>query len=199
MNKQVLQLCFSGKRPLRILLFLFGILTISLTQPEGGNAQKRLDKSCENGVCYREEDQGPCIPNNDEPRLYRWEPIEVCCQKWYPFIEIVTEKELEPEVTAEHYTEIGFALWGLASYVLLPWYLWSTWSIDFDILVMCGPVKEHSALYYLHLYYFHTTKRRRHFDWRKRKSNFSSRVPVKITKNLSAGSPHCTGVTGSEM
>ena len=81
MNKQVLQLCFSGKRPLRILLFLLGILAISLTQPEGGNAQKRLDKSCENGVCYREEDQGPCIPNNDEPRLYRWEPIEVCCQK----------------------------------------------------------------------------------------------------------------------
>ncbi|CAH3023349.1 unnamed protein product [Porites evermanni] len=49
--------------------------------------QKRLDKSCENGVCYREQDQGPCKPNNDEPRLFRWDPV----RKGH-----VRELELEP-------------------------------------------------------------------------------------------------------
>lgn len=38
--------------------------------------QKRLDKSCENGVCYREQDQGPCKPDNDEPRLFRWDAVQ---------------------------------------------------------------------------------------------------------------------------
>ena len=42
------------------------------------NSQKRLDTSCENGVCSREENQGPCYPDNDEPRLFRWDPIKVC-------------------------------------------------------------------------------------------------------------------------
>lgn len=62
----------------RRLLFFFAIFTIALTQPVQSSAQKlRLDKSCDNGVCFREEDQGPCTPNDDESRLYRWEPIKV--------------------------------------------------------------------------------------------------------------------------
>ena len=61
----------------RKLLFFFTIFAIALTQPAQSRAQKRLDKSCDNGVCFREEDQGPCTPNDDESRLYRWEPIKV--------------------------------------------------------------------------------------------------------------------------
>lgn len=62
------------------MLCMIVILAITFAQPVqvGCNLQKRLDKSCENGVCYREEDQGPCNPNNDEPRLFRWEPVKVC-------------------------------------------------------------------------------------------------------------------------
>ncbi|XP_068695610.1 transmembrane prolyl 4-hydroxylase-like [Montipora foliosa] len=41
------------------------------------DSQKRQDKSCENGVCFREEDQGPCKPDDDEPRLFRWDPIKI--------------------------------------------------------------------------------------------------------------------------
>ncbi|KAL9974821.1 hypothetical protein ACROYT_G011911 [Oculina patagonica] len=85
MNKAVLQFLFLVKR--RKLLFVFAIFTVILTQLASGNTNKRLDKSCENGVCYREEDQGPCIPNDDEPRLYRWKPIK----KGH-----VRELELEP-------------------------------------------------------------------------------------------------------
>lgn len=75
MIRVILQLIFLVER--RKLLFFFAIFTITFEQPARGSAQKRLDKSCENGVCYREEDRGPCTPNNDEPRLYRWEPIKV--------------------------------------------------------------------------------------------------------------------------
>lgn len=75
MIRVILQLRFPVKK--RKLLFFFAIFTITLTQSAQGSAPKRLDKSCENGVCFREEDQGPCTPNDDEPRLYRWEPIKV--------------------------------------------------------------------------------------------------------------------------
>lgn len=75
MIRVILPLRFSVEK--RKLLFFFAIITITLSQPARGNAPKRLDKSCENGVCFREEDQGPCTPNDDEPRLYRWEPIKV--------------------------------------------------------------------------------------------------------------------------
>lgn len=74
MIRVILQLGFSVKK--RKLLFFFAIFTITLTRPAQGSVPKTLDKSCENGVCFREEDQGPCTPNDDEPRLYRWEPIK---------------------------------------------------------------------------------------------------------------------------
>lgn len=62
------------------MLFLIIVWAINLLQPAPVLCvlQKRLDKSCENGVCYREQDQGPCKPNNDEPRLFRWDPMRVC-------------------------------------------------------------------------------------------------------------------------
>lgn len=63
------------------MLFLIIVWAINFLQPAPVVRcvlQKRLDKSCENGVCYREQDQGPCKPNNDEPRLFRWDPVRVC-------------------------------------------------------------------------------------------------------------------------
>lgn len=33
--------------------------------------------SCENGVCSRKEDQGPCVVTDDEQRLFRWDPVKV--------------------------------------------------------------------------------------------------------------------------
>ena len=36
-----------------------------------------INLSCENGVCSRKEDQGPCVVNDDEERLFRWDPIKV--------------------------------------------------------------------------------------------------------------------------
>ena len=75
MIRVILQLGFPVKK--RKLLFFFAICAITLTSSAQGSAPKRLDKSCENGVCFREEDQGPCTPDDDEPRLYRWEPIKV--------------------------------------------------------------------------------------------------------------------------
>lgn len=32
--------------------------------------------ACDNGVCQREEDKGPCI-DDKRPKLFRWEPIRV--------------------------------------------------------------------------------------------------------------------------
>ena len=75
MIRVILQLRFSVEKGK--LLYILAIFTITLTQPALGNAPKRLDKSCENGVCFRDEDRGPCTPNDDESRLYRWEPIKV--------------------------------------------------------------------------------------------------------------------------
>lgn len=33
--------------------------------------------SCENGVCSRKDDQGPCVVTDDEQRLFRWDPVKV--------------------------------------------------------------------------------------------------------------------------
>ncbi|KAM7450271.1 prolyl 4-hydroxylase [Porites harrisoni] len=71
------------------MLFLIFVWAINFLQPAPVRCvlQKRLEKSCENGVCYREQDQGPCKPNSDEPRLFRWDPV----RKGH-----VRELELEP-------------------------------------------------------------------------------------------------------
>ena len=61
------------------LLIIFSIVAINFRLAASSDARKRLDKSCENGVCFREQDKGPCIPSDDEPRLFRWDPIKVCC------------------------------------------------------------------------------------------------------------------------
>ena len=37
----------------------------------------KVNMSCENGVCSREADQGPCVIEDDQQRLFRWEPIKV--------------------------------------------------------------------------------------------------------------------------
>lgn len=36
-----------------------------------------VNMSCENGVCSRKEDQGPCVVNDDDQRLFRWDPVKV--------------------------------------------------------------------------------------------------------------------------
>lgn len=65
------------------------------------DSQKRLDKSCENGVCYREQDQGPCKPDNDEPRLFRWDAVQVYFSFMY-FCHIFTmySNEVSIEITS---------------------------------------------------------------------------------------------------
>lgn len=58
------------------LLIIFSIVAINFRLAASSDARKRLDKSCENGICFREQDKGPCIPSDDEPRLFRWDPIK---------------------------------------------------------------------------------------------------------------------------
>lgn len=53
-----------------ILLTLFGFASCNYVG-------SKVNMSCENGVCARKEDQGPCLVDDDEPRLFRWEPIKV--------------------------------------------------------------------------------------------------------------------------
>jgi len=36
-----------------------------------------INMSCENGVCSRKDDQGPCVITDDEQRLFRWDPVKV--------------------------------------------------------------------------------------------------------------------------
>ena len=36
-----------------------------------------VNMSCENGVCSRKDDQGPCVVTDDEQRLFRWDPVKV--------------------------------------------------------------------------------------------------------------------------
>ena len=61
------------------LLIIFSIVAINFRLAASSDARKRLDKSCENGICFREQDKGPCILSDDEPRLFRWDPIKVRC------------------------------------------------------------------------------------------------------------------------
>lgn len=36
-----------------------------------------INMSCDNGVCSRKDDQGPCVVDDDERRLFRWDPVKV--------------------------------------------------------------------------------------------------------------------------
>lgn len=51
----------------------------ALLWPIWGMENKYMSMSCENGVCSREEDGGPCVMDDDKRRLFRWEPFEVSC------------------------------------------------------------------------------------------------------------------------
>ena len=59
--------------PIQTMFLLMFMITLTVSY----SFTTRLHKSCENGVCFRELDAGPCQPNDDEPRLYRWEPVKV--------------------------------------------------------------------------------------------------------------------------
>ena len=37
----------------------------------------QINLSCENGVCSRQADQGPCVVSDDHERLFRWDPVKV--------------------------------------------------------------------------------------------------------------------------
>ena len=52
---------------------LFSLLGLVSCYYVGG----KVNMSCENGVCSRKADQGPCTVEDDDERLYRWEPIKV--------------------------------------------------------------------------------------------------------------------------
>ena len=42
--------------------------------------------SCENGVCSRKLDQGPCVMEDDQQRLFRWEPHKVTLSPFNYFV-----------------------------------------------------------------------------------------------------------------
>ena len=48
---------------------LFGFVSCYVLSP--------VNMSCENGVCSRKDDQGPCVVTDDEQRLFRWDPVKV--------------------------------------------------------------------------------------------------------------------------
>jgi len=52
-----------------VLSALFGFVSCYVGRP--------IDMSCENGVCSRKDDQGPCVVTDDEQRLFRWDPVKV--------------------------------------------------------------------------------------------------------------------------
>ena len=52
-----------------VLLALFGFVSCYVGSP--------VNMSCENGVCSRKDDQGPCVVTDDEQRLFRWDPVGV--------------------------------------------------------------------------------------------------------------------------
>lgn len=56
-----------------ILSALFGIVSCYVGGP--------INMSCENGVCSRKDDQGPCVVTDDEQRLFRWDPVKVISVK----------------------------------------------------------------------------------------------------------------------
>ena len=53
-----------------VLLVLFGVIKCNYVG-------SKVNMSCENGVCSREADQGPCVMEDDQQRLFRWDPIKV--------------------------------------------------------------------------------------------------------------------------
>ena len=62
------------------MVFRLGSVSVLLTflvaiscKYEGG----KVNMSCDNGVCARKADQGPCVMEDDQQRLFRWEPIKV--------------------------------------------------------------------------------------------------------------------------
>lgn len=52
-----------------VLLTLFGIINCIYKG-------SKVNMSCENGVCSRKLDQGPCVMEDDQQRLFRWEPLK---------------------------------------------------------------------------------------------------------------------------
>lgn len=65
-------------KAVKIISFgIFLILHLALSQDSESEGW-RFGMNCENGVCFRESDDGPCMDEyNDRPRLFRWEPIRV--------------------------------------------------------------------------------------------------------------------------
>ena len=60
---------------MHLSMFIFAVqfLVGSVTANGKGTI---FGKACDNGVCQREEDTGPCI-DDGRPKLFRWEPIRV--------------------------------------------------------------------------------------------------------------------------
>lgn len=62
------------------MTLLLGSMLISLVffgLVRGNYVSVKVNMSCENGVCSRKADQGPCVVKDDRQRLFRWEPVKV--------------------------------------------------------------------------------------------------------------------------
>ena len=62
------------------MTLLLGSMLISLVffgLVRGNYVSFKVNMSCENGVCSRKADQGPCVVKDDQQRLFRWEPVKV--------------------------------------------------------------------------------------------------------------------------
>jgi hypothetical protein len=59
-----------------INLVCIALLSLYFYQVAVGE-KMRYGMSCDNGVCYRVDDEGPCVEDNNKPKLFRWEPIRV--------------------------------------------------------------------------------------------------------------------------
>jgi len=55
------------------------ILVLHLVSSQDSESEDwRYGMNCENGVCYRDSDDGPCMDEfRGKPQLFRWEPIRV--------------------------------------------------------------------------------------------------------------------------
>ena len=62
-----------------VLLTLFGIVNCIYKG-------SKVNMSCENGVCSRKLDQGPCVMEDDQQRLFRWEPHKVTLSPFNYFV-----------------------------------------------------------------------------------------------------------------
>lgn len=57
-----------------IFFVLFNVSLSEISESE----ELRFGMNCENGVCFRKEDDVPCTDEyHDKPKLFRWEPIKV--------------------------------------------------------------------------------------------------------------------------